>query len=79
VFLIRPSSKISAEAHGDGTRYDLSEPCRHNDFAAERQAASANGTVKPSAMPMTTSRTDADSVKCLSTCGVAGMALSFSA
>jgi hypothetical protein len=40
--------------------------------AAESPAARANGTVKPSAIPITTSRTDAEPVKCLSTCGVAG-------
>src|SRR5437867_3084029 len=36
-------------------------------------AASANGTVSPSAMPMTTSRTIALAVKCRSTCGVCGI------
>ena len=44
------------------------------DTAAESPAASANGTVEPSAMPITTSRTDADPVKCFSTCGIVGMA-----
>jgi hypothetical protein len=43
------------------------------DTAAESPAASANGTVKPSAIPITTSRTDADPVKCFSTCGIVGM------
>jgi hypothetical protein len=36
-------------------------------------AASAKGTVNPSAMPMTTSRTLALAVKCDSTCGELGM------
>src|SRR5437762_7461544 len=36
-------------------------------------AASANGTVSPSAIPMTTSRTIALAVKWLSMCGVSGM------
>src|SRR5207344_2705783 len=40
--------------------------------AAESPAARAKGTVKPSAIPITTSRTDSEPVKCLSTCGVAG-------
>lgn len=42
--------------------------------APERPAASANGTVRPSDIPITTSRTAAVAVKCCSTCGVAGMA-----
>src|SRR6516162_9031450 len=41
--------------------------------AAERPAARAKGTVRPSAMPMTTSRTVSDPVKCFSTCGVVGI------
>jgi hypothetical protein len=36
-------------------------------------AASANGTVSPSDMPMTMSRTVAVAVKCVSMCRVAGM------
>jgi hypothetical protein len=40
---------------------------------AESAAASANRTVKPSALPITTSRIDADPVKCFSTCGIVGM------
>jgi hypothetical protein len=42
--------------------------------AADSPAASAKGTVKPSAMPMTASRTVAEPVKCFSICGVAGIA-----
>jgi hypothetical protein len=41
--------------------------------APDMPAASAKGTVKPSAIPMTTSRTLALAVKCDSTCGVVGM------
>src|SRR4051812_37212127 len=37
--------------------------------APARPAARANGTVKPSDMPMTTSRTVSEPVKCCSTCG----------
>ena len=37
--------------------------------AADRPAASAKGTVSPSAMPITTSRTVSVVVKCFSTCG----------
>src|SRR5260370_28339274 len=41
--------------------------------APDMPAAKAKGTVRPSAMPMTTSRTLALAVKCDSTCGVAGI------
>jgi len=41
--------------------------------APERPAASANGTVNPSAMPITTSRTNSPAVKCFSTWGVMGI------
>src|SRR5579884_796714 len=40
--------------------------------APDRPAASANGTVNPSDMPMTISRTTALPVKCVSTCVVRG-------
>jgi hypothetical protein len=36
-------------------------------IAPDRPAASANGTVSPSDMPMTTSRTVSPAVKCFST------------
>jgi hypothetical protein len=38
------------------------------DTAPERPAASAKGTVSPSAMPMTMSRTRAEAEKCFSRC-----------
>src|ERR1700730_8262188 len=41
--------------------------------APERPAASANGTVSPSAIPITMSRTNAEAVKCFSTCSVCGI------
>src|ERR1700722_19819044 len=41
--------------------------------APVRPAARANGTVRPSDIPITMSRTIADDVKCFSTCGVLGM------
>src|SRR5437868_14527669 len=41
--------------------------------APESPAASANGTVSPSDMPMTTSRTISLAVKCLSVCRVSGI------
>src|SRR5512135_2257104 len=41
--------------------------------APESPAASANGTVSPSDIPMTTSRTVSPPVKCVSTCRTAGM------
>src|SRR5579884_489094 len=44
--------------------------------APDRPAASAKGTVSPSDMPMTISRTVSPAVKCCSTCGVCGMHLS---
>src|SRR5438045_1951909 len=44
--------------------------------APERPAARAKGTVSPSAIPMTTSRTNSPAVKCFSTCGVVGIFLS---
>ena len=37
--------------------------------APDRPAARANGTVRPSAIPITMSRTASDEVKCFSTCG----------
>jgi hypothetical protein len=40
--------------------------------AAESPAARAKGTVKPSAIPITTSRTDSEPVKCFSRCGIVG-------
>src|ERR1700678_1912624 len=43
--------------------------------APDKPAASAKGTVRPSAIPMTMSRTNSDAVKCDSTCGVCGMFL----
>src|ERR1700722_8405175 len=41
--------------------------------APDNPAASAKGTVRPSAIPITMSRTNSDAVKCDSTCGVCGM------
>src|ERR1700757_3570255 len=41
--------------------------------APESPAASAKGTVNPSAIPMTTSRTNSPAVKCFSMCGVVGI------
>jgi hypothetical protein len=41
--------------------------------APDSPAASAKGTVRPSDMPITMSRTVSEAVKCLSTCGVWGM------
>ena len=38
--------------------------------APDSPAASVNGTVTPSDMLMTTSRTDSDAMKCRSMCGV---------
>ena len=43
------------------------------DTAPERPAARAKGTVSPSAIPITTSRTRAEAEKCFSICGVVGM------
>src|SRR5437660_7131066 len=42
-------------------------------LAPDNPAASANGTVSPSAIPITISRTNSDAVKCFSTCGVCGI------
>src|ERR1700720_4313921 len=41
--------------------------------APDNPAANANGTVNPSAIPITISRTNSDAVKCFSTCGVCGI------
>src|SRR5579864_6163485 len=41
--------------------------------APESPAASAKGTVSPSAIPITMSRTNSEAVKCDSTCGVCGI------
>ena len=43
------------------------------ETAPERPAARAKGTVSPSAIPITTSRTRAEAEKCFSICGVVGM------
>src|ERR1700694_1418383 len=45
--------------------------------APERPAARANGTVNPSDMPITMSRTASPAVKCRSICGVCGITFSF--
>ncbi|OWK35304.1 Biphenyl-2,3-diol 1,2-dioxygenase [Fimbriiglobus ruber] len=44
--------------------------------APDRPAARANGTVMPSDMPITMSRTVSEAMKCFSTCGVCGMSSS---
>src|SRR5271166_2407003 len=41
--------------------------------APDSPAARAKGTVKPSDMPMTMSRTVSEAVKCFSMCGVCGI------
>lgn len=41
--------------------------------APDKPAASANGTVRPSDMPITMSRTNSEPVKCVSGCGWAGL------
>src|SRR5262249_37564287 len=41
--------------------------------APDRPAARAKGTVRPSDMPITRSRTVSEAVKCFSTCGVCGI------
>src|SRR5579862_1054456 len=43
--------------------------------APDSPAASAKGTVRPSAIPITMSRTNSEAVKCDSTCGVCGIFL----
>src|SRR5437879_4682816 len=43
--------------------------------APERPAARANGTVNPSDMPITISRTVSPAVKCCSICGVCGIGI----
>src|ERR1700756_460109 len=61
---IEPAA-ISATPPTTISRVELTPP--------ERPAASAKGTVRPSDMPMTTSRTKSPAVKCFSTCGVSGI------
>ena len=67
VFLIGASREKSAEPHGDRTGGYFRQPCQHDDrrahFAPDSPAASANGTVRPSDIPMTTSRTVSLAVK----------------
>src|SRR5277367_1057579 len=46
--------------------------------APDNPAANAKGTVRPSAIPMTTSRTKSEAVKCDSTCSVCGIFLQVS-
>jgi len=65
---IAAGGEVSAETHGDRTGGDLGQP-RHTmmwalETAPESPAASANGTVRPSDRPMTTSRTDSLDSKC---------------
>src|SRR5712691_243770 len=55
---------ISAEPAVMMTRVDSTAP--------DRPAASAKGTVNPSAIPITMSRIVSEAVKCFSTCGVWG-------
>src|SRR5438067_3285158 len=43
--------------------------------APDSPAARANGTVRPSDIPMTTSRTDSEAVKCFSTWGDRGISI----
>src|SRR5207247_8687788 len=45
-------------------------------IAPDKPAASANGTVSPSAIPITMSLTVSEPVKCRSMCGVCGMSVS---
>ena len=75
---IRPGGEVAAQPHGDRPGRHLGETCGDDDPAgidgrADNPAASANGTVSPSAIPITTSRTVSDAVKCCSTCGVVGI------
>ena len=76
VLCVRSRGEIAAETHRDGAGDHLGEPGGDDTSvlatAAERPAASANGTVRPSAIPITTSRTLSEEVKCFSMCGVAG-------
>src|SRR5579864_2134563 len=51
------------------------EACGFEAMAPVIPAASANGTVSPSDIPMTTSRTDSGAVKWCSVCGVAGISV----
>ena len=46
---------------------------RVESTAPDSPAAKAKGTVRPSAIPMTMSRTVAEDVKCFSTCCVCGI------
>src|ERR1700757_3082773 len=64
---IEPAA-ISAAPPTTMSRVELTAP--------DRPAASAKGTVSPSDMPMTTSRTKSPAVKCFSTCGVSGIVCS---
>src|SRR2546427_6360507 len=45
-------------------------------IAPDKPAANANGTVSPSAIPITMSLTVSEPVKCRSMCGVCGMRVS---
>ena len=73
--------EIAAQAHGDRSRCNFRKARRDDDSCAFREAAtalgspaaSAKGTVRPSDIPMTMSRTAAVAVKCFSTCSVDGI------
>jgi hypothetical protein len=73
----------ASESHRDRAGDDFGETAVTitlvDETAAARPAASAKGTVRPPAMPITTSRTVSVAVKCFSTWGLAGMTgISFS-
>lgn len=72
--------EVAAKTHSDSAGYDFGEPGRYDHFGADCCRRKACRQCKrygqPSAMPITTSRTDSDAVKCFSMCGVAGMMIS---
>jgi len=69
---VAPGCQVPAQAHRDPSGRDLGEgPVLPT--APESPAASANGMVSPSDIPIATSRTLSLAVKCRSMCGVCGM------
>ncbi len=76
VFGISARRQVAAVTHGDCASDNFGKPAVTITSvlitASERPAANANGTLRPSAMPITTSRTDSDAVKCVSMSCVEG-------
>ena len=78
VFGIAAGGEVSTQPHRDGSGGDLGQSGDDDEAAVvdcsrRCRQPEAKGTVSPSDMPMTTSRTTSPAVKWRSMCGVCGM------